>query len=159
MNYDPKTAARALRKHQNDSLPRTDKPTGIVTSKGEPTYAVKKRPETFAMPLRAFAEYAAALPADFRDVERSGAGLKAHTRPDGGVYIGAFDMPDDASNTILVFGDPLMPLDVAKHVSILFRRKLMQLAETDARARKSDTPDDPSIIPFPTTAPTPEHAS
>ena len=128
-DYDPKSVLPAFRK-AGLGMPR------VTAKKAEPTYSIKPGPATLCFPLMAFVMSAPALPDDFHNVTRSSDGLKSYVRPDGGVFLGLFELPNDPQSTIVVFGDPLMELAEAKRVSIQFRRRLQRILDDAAVAER-----------------------
>lgn len=124
--YDPRSALNVIRgaiKENERTRVRIPKGGEVLTAKGD-AYKPVKRPETLCFWLKDFVAKATGMPADFADVLRTSAGLKDHTRPDGGVFHGLFEYPHDASSTVVVFGDPLMEMPEAIRMSLLFRERL-----------------------------------
>lgn len=121
--YDPTSALRVVRDALRAQSKGTD-PSGLLDEHGDPVYTVSARPETLCLLLKAFTDDAGALPEDFKDVPHTAAGIRTHERPDGGVYIGAFDAPKDDLGVVLVYGDPAMSIERAVNYSLAFRKKL-----------------------------------
>lgn len=126
--YDPKSALRLVK----DAM--RSKPTvevkGLLKADGKPVYEAAKRADTLCVLLLGFVHGTAVLPDDFDTVERSAKGLKAHVRPDGGVYLGAFQTPHDPAGVVVVYGDPLMEMQDAIRASLVFRKGVQAQMET-----------------------------
>jgi hypothetical protein len=125
--YDPTSALKAVRdalKQYEPSPARgrllgpDEKPIGQPIA---PAYEMKEGPAVLCFLLREWAEGQCALPDDFDDLPKSGKALKEHVRPDGGVYLGAFDSQGDPLGVIIMFGDPALPLRQAIDLSLEFR--------------------------------------
>jgi hypothetical protein len=126
LTYDPKSAAQAFRQATRPS----GSPVGAPVNQA---YSRADRPQTLCILLLGFVAGTAVLPDDFDNVERTATALKAHVRPDGGVYLGAYQAPRDAAGVVVVFGDPLMEQKEAMQSSIVFRGKLLaQMDRFDA---------------------------
>lgn len=119
--YDPKSALKKF----SEAGGFKGKPIGKRVG---PAYDLKARAPFFCFPLMAFAMRDEHLPQDIKDLPTSSKSLKEHVRPDGGVYLGAFELPDDAGSTIVVYGEATTTQDEAKQASILFRQRLARLA-------------------------------
>lgn len=120
-DYNPRNVLKVLRK--NNALPRP------VGKRVKDAYELKAKPEPLCFPLMAFVERSRNLPEDFHGLAPSSQSLKAHVRPDGGVFLGLFELPNQEGSGIVVFGDPLMARDEAIGVSIAFRRKLQRILD------------------------------
>lgn len=123
-DYNPLTALKIVR----DALKTASAPAeskGLLNEHGEPVYTVTKKPDVLCVLLRAFTDAEGELPPDFADVEKSAHGIKTHERPDGGAFLGAFDSKDDTLGVVLVYGDPLMPVEKAAQYAQSFRKKML----------------------------------
>ncbi len=123
MTYDPKSALKILKK--NNAMPAR-KPVGPNIPDA---YRMGSRPQPLCFPLMAWLDGAKALPEDILAVPLSSKVLKEHVRPDGGMFLGLFELPDQPASGIVVFGDPLMSRENAIAVSIHFRRRLTRIAQ------------------------------
>jgi hypothetical protein len=130
MTYDPTAALQALIKGATPTI--SDGP--LVPKTG---VTVTERPATLCFLLLQFTTPNNSLPEDFfnlpREKGKSGAALKAHVRPDGGVFLGAFEAPTDPAGVVVVFGDPLMRESEAVQVSREYRtmvtKQILQLRD------------------------------
>lgn len=136
MTYDPKSALKILKK--NNAMPAR-KPVGPHVP--DP-YQMKARPQPLCFPLAAFLDKAQSLPDDIKALPTSSKALKGHRRPDGGIFIGLFELPDQPASGIVVFGDPLMSRDNAIAVSIHFRQRLQRIVD-DQMAKDDALMDEP----------------
>ena len=97
-----------------------------VDAQGVPVYEKVKAIETCAVLLLAFTKGAKMVPDDFHNVEKSSFGLKAYVRPDGGVFLGAFQAHGESDGVIVVFGDPMMSTGAAQKFAMQYRAQLME---------------------------------
>ncbi len=129
--YDPKTAFLGMRagiKALAQQSKRTELPKGLIKASGEQyTPTVSTGPETCCVLLLAFAKNAQMVPDDFHNVSRTKAGIEAYVRPDGGIYLGAYELPNDPGGVVLVWGDPAMSQEQAVAASLAYRKKLQTL--------------------------------
>lgn len=88
---------------------------------------VVKVPETCAILLLAFTNGSSMIPDDFTGLEKSGRALRAYVRPDGGVFLGAFQARGEPDGVVVVFGDPAMSQGAAQRVAMTYRERLMEL--------------------------------
>lgn len=126
MSYDPRSALRMFRKAKQDGTAIAVEASGLVDASGTPAAAPVTRPQTLCVLLVGFVFGTSVLPDDFDRVEKSAGALKAHTRPDGGVFLGAFEMPHDPAGVVVVFGDPLMEMRDVIAASQRFRADLLE---------------------------------
>ena len=87
---------------------------------------VVKIPETCPILLLAFTKGAQIIPDDFFGLEKSGQALRNYVRPDGGVYLGAFQAAGESEGVVVVFGDPAMSLEQAQRIAMQYRGQLME---------------------------------
>lgn len=130
MTYDPTNALKALvRAGRQVSRPSMTS-GGELQAAGKPLYETQPRPDTLCFLLLQFTTPNNSLPEDFYNIPRekgkSSAALKAHVRPDGGVFVGAFEAPDDPAGVVIVFGDPLMSENEAVKMSQQYRKQVTQ---------------------------------
>lgn len=129
--YDPRSAflgmkagMKALAKKSKKDAPHK----GLISVSGEdlvPT--VSTGPATCCVLLLAFAKGAPMVPDDFHNVPRTKEGIEAYVRPDGGIYLGAYELPNDPGGVVLVWGDPAMSQEQAVAASLAYRKKLQTL--------------------------------
>lgn len=132
--YDPRRALLGMREGMKQLKARQKAeraPSGLVDANGQmvaaPTEAPK--PSTYCFLLLAFAHGSPMMAEDFHNVPKNGAGLKAHTRPDGGVYLGTFELPKDPGGAVVVFGDPDMSREEAAASSLAFRQQFLDFVQ------------------------------
>ena len=97
-----------------------------VDASGVPVYEKVKAIETCAILLLAFTKGAKMVPGDFHNVPKTGAALKTYVRPDGGVFLGAFQAHGESDGVIVVFGDPMMSTGAAQKVAMQYRARLRE---------------------------------
>ena len=113
-------------------VPVGPRKAGKVTDAfGDPVYKQVTAPETCCILLLAFTKGAKMVPDDFYAVEKSGAALKAYVRPDGGVYLGAFQAPGESDGVVVVYGDPAMSQADAQRAAMQYRRVLVERYEAE----------------------------
>jgi hypothetical protein len=101
-------------------------PKGLVSVHGDLLSPVTDvGPQTCCVLLMALTAKAPMVPDDFHNVTITKAGLEAYVRPDGAIYLGAFELPNDPYGTVCVWGDPAMSFQQAAAASIAYRRKLL----------------------------------
>ena len=139
--YDPKSAYLGMRagmKALAKQAKRDEVPSGLVMASGEQyTPTVTRGADTCCILLLAFAKRAAMVPDDFHNVPRTKDGISAYVRPDGGVYHGAYELPNDPGGVVLVWGDPAMSQEQAVKASLAYRRKLHETMELYSGTRIS----------------------
>lgn len=139
--YDPKTAVLGMRdgmKTLAKQAKRTEIPRGIISVSGEQmTPTVSSGPATCCVLLLAFAKNAQMVPDDFHNVPRTKEGIEAYVRPDGGIYLGAYELPNDPGGVVLVWGDPAMTQEQAVAASLAYRKKLQTLFAGQTEAPRS----------------------
>lgn len=130
--YTPLHAFKTL-KQAAPQVTAGQKITGpMLVEDGQPLTEIRHGPATLCLLLRGFAEQGTVLPDDFDTVERSASGLKGHVRPDGGVYLGAFETKHDPAGVVVVFGDPELDSRDALRAAAVFRARLDQQLAFDA---------------------------
>ena len=102
---------------------RATKP--LLDATGDRVYEKVPTIETCPVLLLAFTQGAKIVPDDFHNVEKSGAGLKRYVRPDGGVYLGAFQGKGEDAGVVIVFGDPAMSQGAAQKIAMQYRSQLI----------------------------------
>jgi len=143
-DYDPKSALKIFANHA-----RAQRAVNRLTiGASKDPYEGRQKAETLCVLLASFVNGSAVLPDDFDTVEKTGKGLKAHVRPDGGVFVGAFELPHDPTSVIVVYGDPLMDGKEAVYASLSFRRLLRQQLELEEKKVLGPfaTPDPPTAL-------------
>lgn len=147
--YDPRTAFLGMRtglKQLTAKAKRADAPRGLVNLSGDiTTPAISTGPATCCVLLLAFAKDAPMVPDDFKNVPRTKDGIANYVRPDGGVYLGAFELPHDPGGVVLVWGDPAMSQEQAVKASLAYRRKLHETMELHSGLRTSAP--SPRLVP------------
>lgn len=139
--YDPRSALIGRRNGilmMERQKRREAVPQGLVDATGEslPSTATETRPATCCVLLLAFMNQHPMVPEDFHNVPRTRKGIEEYVRPDGGVYLGAFELPKDPFGTVLVWGDPNMTREQAAAASLAYRQKVVEhagLVHTDPR--------------------------
>lgn len=96
-----------------------------VDAAGVPVYEKSRVPEPCCILLLAFTKGSRMVPDDFHNVEKSGAALKRYVRPDGGVFLGAFQAHGESDGVVVVFGDPAMSTGAAQKLAMQYRERLM----------------------------------
>lgn len=131
--YDPRSAFLGMRsglKALAKKAKREERPSGLVTAKGEVIESVVSTgPATCCVLLLAFAKSAPMVPDDFHNVPRTKEGIESYVRPDGGIYLGSYELPNDPGGVVLVWGDPAMSQEQAAAASLAYRKKLHTLHE------------------------------
>ena len=105
------------------------KKANLVDAGGVPIYERPAVPETCCLLLLAFMNGSNMVPDDFHAIEKSGVGLKAYVRPDGGVYLGAFQAPQEPDGVVIVYGDPAMTTAQAGKIAMHYRARLIEQYE------------------------------
>jgi hypothetical protein len=124
--YSPLAALKQLTHYEETDVPRGQPvPVGLVNEQGIEIHPLAKI-ETCCILLLAFTAGSPMVPDDFHNVPKSGTGLREYVRPDGGVYLGSFEAPNDPGGCVVVYGDPMMTEKQAVQASLRYRRKLMQ---------------------------------
>lgn len=121
--YSPLSALKQLTSYQEPETARP--PGGLVDAQG---IEIPERPriETCCILLLAFVSGSPMVPDDFHTLPKSAAALKDYVRPDGGVYLGSFQAPNDPAGVVVVFGDPMSSQRQAVQASLRYRRRLQQ---------------------------------
>lgn len=126
-DYNPLKAIRGATKAMNHRL----REEGHVVQTGD---SLATTTHTEAAPccilLRSLTD-GGPVPDDFNRLKLSGASLKEHVRPDGGVYLGAFEVQGQKDSLVIVYG-PLRLKDKAERLSILERPALVARHRTAA---------------------------
>lgn len=107
-------ATRAMNSYNTKHAAPSERPLTLETTTG---------PIPCAVLLRSFTENGP-VPDDFAGIPRSGAAIKEHVRPDGAVFLGAFEVQGDRSSVVLVYGPPTMTTEQAEQVALLERPAL-----------------------------------
>lgn len=130
MTYDPKSAVLGLREGMNALKAKQKRhaiPKGIVGLDGaEISPKIETGPATCCLLLLAFLHKHPMVPDDFHNVPLSKAGITEYVRPDGAIYLGTFELPNDPGSAVLVYGDPAMSQAQAAAASLTYRRKITQ---------------------------------
>lgn len=139
MSYSPLSALKAWVQSSGPKIvERGADPLILKTPDGEPVADAKPVAETVCFPLHAFTNADQSLPDDFlpdlgkivedgkaeglRGGQAVGAWLRGHVRHDGGMYMGAYELPGDKAGTVIVYGDPLMSEMDARQASLRYRK-------------------------------------
>lgn len=101
----------------------------IVDAAGDPTMRPAPIPETCCILLLAFTQGSTMIPDDFAGLEKSGRALRDYTRPDGGVFLGAFQPKGEPDGVVVVFGDPAMSQGAAQKLAMTYRARLIEQFE------------------------------
>lgn len=128
-SYDPKSVFKVLKK--------AGRPVRPVGKKVGPAYDLKQRPPAFCFPLQAWIDKHEALPEDIRALPLVSGALRGHVRPDGSVYCGAYELPNQPQSTIIVFGDALLSHEDAIAASVEFRRRLERIAWQEVKEERA----------------------
>lgn len=126
--YSPLSVLRTMQKHGVPVPVKGQMPKPLVDQAGDAVYEPPAI-ETCCVLLLALTNGSKMVPDDFHNVEKSGAGLRAYARPDGGVYRGAFEIAKQPASVVLVYGDPLMSEQDAQRASMAYRARLVELYE------------------------------
>lgn len=123
-DYSPLKALKHARRAM-DSTVRKVSPTisGIapqlsVSSSGQPVPC--------ALYLQSLLDGVGSVPDDFTALPKTSAAIKGHIRPDGAVYLGAFELQGDRSSVVLVYGPPMMDPIRAEQIATLERPALIR---------------------------------
>ena len=125
----------------------------VADAFGNPVFQTAKVPDTCAILLLAFTKGAKIVPDDFHAVEKTGKGLREYVRPDGGVYLGAFQPVGEPDGVVIVYGDPAMSQRDAQRIATQYRDQLIAKYEGElaldelgpfAAGAVSDTP--PAVL-------------
>lgn len=122
--YDPKRAIRGATKAMNSYTSKHTPP-----SERPLTLSSNGAPVPCAVLLRSFTENGP-VPDDFKGLPKTSAALKAHVRPDGAVYIGAFQSQGAKDSVVLVYGPAKLTEKRAEEISCLERRALIKRHES-----------------------------
>lgn len=110
------------------ALNRTRRAMDSVSAKHTPaserplTLATNSGPIPCAVLLRSLVEKGP-VPDDFLSLG-SALAIREHKRPDGAVYIGAFELQGDRSSVVLVWGPPSMTDEQAEQIATIERKAL-----------------------------------
>jgi hypothetical protein len=127
--YNPKRALKLLKSAMQERKAERASTGGLVNMVGK-EYAPRRKAEVVCFFLLEWLgggldEY---LPDDMKRAMICaanvpiGEALRRHERPDGGVYIGSFELPDAPGSMVVVFGDPLMERQEAIVMTHQFRK-------------------------------------
>lgn len=130
--YDPRSAYLGLQqglKTLQSQATAAQPPVGLIDVHGAPVSAqVDTAPKTCCVLLMAFMHRHPMVPDDFHNVPRTKAGIEAYVRPDGAIYLGAYELPKDPFGTVLVWGDPALTQAQVAAASIAYRKKVVDTA-------------------------------
>ncbi len=132
--HNPLDALRAW-KAQRKAAGRNPHSLKVVGPEIAPAYTNTPAIQPFCLHLKSWAAGTSVLPDDFDTVERSSRGLRTHIRPDGAMYLGAFEFAgdEDGLGVIVVYGDPKMPIEEGREHARRFRHQLFkQMDDFDA---------------------------
>lgn len=131
--YDPRSAFLGMKEGLRllkSKSERQQVPLGLVASDGSAMASTQpKGPATCCVLLLGFINRHPMVPDDFHNVERTSDGIKQYVRPDGGVFLGTFELPKQQGSAVLVYGDPSMTQEEAAAASLAYRRKLQESYE------------------------------
>lgn len=142
--YSPMRVLRML-KHHGVPVPvgaRTVSPMADTSgdSGGRPAASPSASPAACALLLLAFMNGSSMVPDDFSAVGKTADELRSYVRPDGGVYLGAFEVVDDPGGVVVVFGDPAMSRAEAQDIALHYRAQLVSRYE-ESRATAASVPE------------------
>ena len=127
-DYDPKSAVLGYREGLRQLLRKAERdeaPHGLIDKDGTAYHAAESSgPATVCVLLLAFLKRHPMVPGDFHNVERTKQGIENYVRPDGGVYLGTYELPKDPGSAVMVWGDPAMGPVKAAAASLAYRKKL-----------------------------------
>lgn len=126
--YDPRGVLTML-KNKGVAVPvgtNFGKKSTLTDAAGDPVYEAPKPIATCAFLLLAFTNGSQLVPDDFHGIEKSGKALKAYVRPDGGSYLGAFQVANEPDGVVVVFGDPATSTEEAQRVAMHYRTVLQE---------------------------------
>jgi hypothetical protein len=122
--YDPRSAMRpaikGLRRYVEKHTPASERTLHLSTA---------DRPTPCAVLLRSLTDNGP-VPDDFTAIPKTAAGFKAHVRPDGAVYKGAFELQGQRGSVVLVWGPADMTVQRAEQVATIERRALEKRHES-----------------------------
>ncbi len=95
----------------------------------ELTLTATDQPVPCAVLLRSLTE-GGPVPDDFTALPKTAAAFKAHVRPDGAVYKGAFELQGRRGSVVLVWGPTAMSLQRAEQVATVERMVLEKRHES-----------------------------
>jgi hypothetical protein len=146
--YDPRKAFLGMKagmKQLAKQAKREEVPMGLVGTDGSAlTPSVSTAPATCCVLLLALAHRSPMVPDDFHNVPRTKAGIESYVRPDGAIYLGAYELPNDPGGVVLVYGDPAMTQEQAVAASLAYRKKLNTLFTE--RPQIMDAPASPAPL-------------
>lgn len=128
--YDPREALLGYKQGLKALMRKADRekvPQGLVDVSGKELHTeVETGPATVCILLLAFLNRHPMVPDDFHNVPRSKKGIESYVRPDGGVYLGTYELPKDPGGAVMVWGDANMDPHKAAAASLAYRKKLQE---------------------------------
>ncbi len=124
--YSPMNAIRRATRSMNKTIAKHTPP-----SERPLTLAANDQPVPCAVLLASFTE-GGPVPSDFIALPKTSAALKAHVRPDGAVYKGAFELQGHFGSVVLAYGPKDMTMTRAEQVATIERTVLLKRHEAHA---------------------------
>ncbi len=119
-DYSPieglRRARKAMDSYSQKHTPATERPLTLSTNKATLPCTIL---------LKSFTE-GGPVPDDFKALPRTAAAIKAHVRPDGAVYKGAFELQGTPDSVVLVFGPKNLTAHRAERIAAMERLDLMK---------------------------------
>jgi hypothetical protein len=109
-----------MQKHERPALQLHDTKQDV----GDVTL-VATEPGVCVVLLKSLTEGHKIVPDDLQTL-RTGTAIKNHTRPDGAVYLGAFDLQNTPESTVLVYGPASLAPEKVERLATLERPALMR---------------------------------
>ncbi len=109
-----KEARKAMDHYVQKHTPSQEKPLTLSTN---------EQPIPCAVLLKSFTD-GGPVPDDFKALPKTSTALKAHVRPDGGVYKGAFDLEGGKDSVVLMYGPKNLTPQRAERIAAMERLAL-----------------------------------
>jgi hypothetical protein len=132
-SYDPRDAIKRATRSMNSYVKKHERPVQLLTDKANPGDAplttTATEPGVCVVLLKSITEgLARVVPDDFQSI-RSADDIKAHVRPDGAVFLGAYELQNTPESLCLVYGPASLLPEKAERLATLERPALMRRHE------------------------------
>lgn len=131
--YDPRDAIKRATRSMNSYVKKHERPVQLLTDKANPgdvpLTSVATEPGVCVVLLKSLTEgLSTVVPEDFHAL-RSADSIQSHVRPDGAVYLGAFELQNTPESLCLVYGPASLLPEKAERLATLERPALMRRHE------------------------------
>lgn len=120
--YNPLRSLTRLRKEMQSKIAESGELVIPGSTVDQPLISVQRKADVVCVLLKTLTE-GGPIPDDLKGLRTSMA-IRAHTRPDGGVYCGAYELQGQPESVVLVYGDPTLTDAQAERCASLERPAL-----------------------------------